>query len=348
MTGAAHPISPQGQRLDEAAAAWLARRHEGLGPREEEAFLAWLGADPVHKQAYDRLAHGWAALDAMAAVPRISALRSEALVAHPPRRRLSAQWAAIAAMLLLAFIIGVGLFARPDRLGPDDARTAAAAAPRDLRTVKGERSTMMLADGSTITLNTDTRVRIAFAPAERRVILLAGQAYFEVAQDKARPFVVGAGDREVVALGTAFEVRFDRAKVAVALVEGKVKVRPRTDVETGSGASAAAELKPGEQLVFALNSPATSIRAADVANLTRWREGQVRFDAAPLAEAVAEMNRYSMMPIVIEDPRLAAMQVSGVFQTGQSRNFVAALTELFPVAAETTETEIQLRKRDAS
>ena len=85
MSRAVHPVPDHERSVEEIAAGWLARRHEGLSRRDEDSFLAWLSADPAHKQAYDRLAHGWAALDAMAAVPQISALRSEALVALPAR-----------------------------------------------------------------------------------------------------------------------------------------------------------------------------------------------------------------------------------------------------------------------
>lgn len=320
----------------DAAAGWLARRHEGMDVRAEEAFVTWLAADPAHKRAYDELARAWEALGALSAVPHLCAMRSEALIRNPPRRRYLPFTAAAAATAAAILALVARPMSLPDMLSP---LQIGAEAPRELRTARGERLETVLPDGSTVTLNTDTRLRIAFAPHERRIILTSGQAYFQVAKDKARPFVVRAGDSEVVALGTAFEVRYEQHKIAVTLVEGRVKVRRQPDAPPVAPQKVAAVepepvalLDPGERLV--LDEQGTvSVAAVPARDLTSWREGRIRFDETPLPEAVAEMNRYSDTRIVLADARLADIRVSGVFRPGQSNTFVSALTELFPVRA---------------
>lgn len=341
--------------LAETAAGWLALRQDGMDERQRESFVEWLSADQAHKQAYDELSQSWEALGAMAPVPRISMLRSEALIANPPRRR-AARWVAALAAAVMVGSIGLGtLYSEFSRVEPTRI-TAQVADNRpgpssvgELLTMKTERPTMTLADGSKITLNTDARARIAYTSRERRIIMVSGQAFFKVAHDKTRPFIVSVGDREVVAVGTEFDVRIDKTQVVIALLEGKVRVRPRTDTSRTVDAIEKSEtvLDAGNELQFALANPSSLVRAVNVDELTRWREGRVRFDATPLGEAVGEMNRYSAVPIEIVDPDLGDIKISGVFHTGQTDSFVAALTHLFPVRAERTEKTIELHRNPA-
>lgn len=337
------------EALFEAAAAWLARRQEGTDARQEQAFADWLMAHPSHRHVYDRVSRSWGGLAEMASLPRIAQLREEALAGRrsrwPAVRRAAG---AVAALAIAALIGAVGfsywpglptLFAPPDQIA--DERGPAAV---ELLSMAAGRPTMTLADGSKITLNSDARVRVAYGGRERRIALLSGQAFFQVAHDRSRPFVVSVGDREVVALGTQFDIRVDQRRVVVALLEGRVNVRP----QTGAAKARPVALAPGEQVRFAVADPATIIQAANVADLARWREGRVRFDATPLAEAVAEMNRYNAVPIHIADRALDRLKVSGVFRTGQSDSFVSALTDIFPVRAERTETGIALRRSASS
>jgi transmembrane sensor len=181
-------------------------------------------------------------------------------------------------------------------------------------------------------LNTASRIQVAFDARVRRVHLLSGQAWFEVAKNQPRPFVVEAGDQRVTAHGTAFDVRLeDHNQVQVTLIEGRVSVDALK--RDGAGPNIPVEhqdLGPGDQLVVT-PARAPTKRKADVAKVTSWREGQIIFDDDTLATAVAEVNRYSSKKIVIADPRLASLRMSGVFIAGHSDSFVETVTGDFPI-----------------
>jgi transmembrane sensor len=193
-------------------------------------------------------------------------------------------------------------------------------------TAIGERSTIALEDGSTLVLNTATRLRVDFTRSARNVTLLSGQALFEVASDARRPFTVQAGDRRITALGTAFDVRVEAGVVRVTLLEGRVAVE-----EPGRPANRE-ELTPGQQLLAASRGAAT-VRHADVERVTSWRDGRLVFENEPLAGVVAEVNRYSNRKVVLSDPALGELRISGTFRIGSPVNFISALRDYFPIEA---------------
>jgi transmembrane sensor len=198
------------------------------------------------------------------------------------------------------------------------------------RTAVGERSTVVLPDGSVATLNTDSVLKVAYNGRERGVRLLKGQALFEVAHNKKVPFQVYAGDRRVTAVGTVFDVRLQGERVKVALVEGVVRVAsvakpapqvPREQVTMTAG-----------EMLDAPPAAAMTVKLADTRRATSWREGVAVFDDVPLADAVAEMNRYTTHPVRLADARIGAYRVSGVFKTGDSERFAQSMAEVFPLA----------------
>lgn len=340
---------------EHAAATWFARRRGGLRADEEIEFARWLQANAAHRAAYDDITQAWAIAGSAASCPQIVQMRSEALMIRRPRERRTGLWAGLAAAVLL-MVTGAGnwwlLHSPGPSIGP-----SASVTPRLFQTAVGERSTVTLDDGSVVTLNTNSKLRVAFTPHHRDVMLLAGQVLFHVAKDKNRPFIVTAGDQQVIAVGTEFEVRLEPKGLRVALLEGRVRIQRIVQARSAGGPAATdiwqvepgtiAILKPGEQF-SAVAGGSLSVQAADVADLVSWREGRVRFDNTPLPEAIAEMNRYSRTPIVIADPQIADLRVSGAFRTGQSSSFVNSITDLFPVRADVTKSTIVLREADRS
>jgi len=196
----------------------------------------------------------------------------------------------------------------------------------------GETRTVTLDDGSRVTLNTASVLDVAFSAAERDVRLAEGQAMFQVAKDAARPFVVAAGDRRITAVGTAFDVRVDRDRVAVVLVEGHVVVDPLKPKGLAGFIPRLGryDLNAGEQLVAASNE-AVAVRTTDAERVTSWQQGQLIFRHDTIASAVAEMNRYSTVQLVVTDPQIANLRISGVFKTSTPDNFIAALTSAYPI-----------------
>jgi len=202
------------------------------------------------------------------------------------------------------------------------------------RTEVGQRRDLQLPDGSVIALNTASTVLVHYTDRKRNVQLLRGQALFEVAADAERPFVVTAGDRRITAVGTAFDVRVDASGLRVSMVEGRVKVDPIQ----GEGLDrfipllGRKRLVAGEQLVADARHEVT-VSVTDVAREVSWRDGRLIFRHDTLAEAVAEINRYSQTQLVVEDPRAAGLRISGVFSTHRPENFVSALSAYYPVEA---------------
>jgi transmembrane sensor len=309
----------------EAAAHWHGLIEDGAPDAQtRERFEAWLSSSPLNRSAYESVERSWSLAANAAVDERIMAMRREALLA--PRKTRGRWWrpAAIAASILgFALVIGVLL-----RSGlPGDHHNAG-----EFATEVGQRSSIALADGSTVVLNTESRIQVAFDENARRVQLLAGQAWFEVAKNQPRPFVVEAGDQRVTAHGTAFDVRLeDRDKVQVTLIEGRVSVEALKHGGAGLNAPGEQEdLVPGDQLVVSPTRGRMKHKV-DVAKTTSWREGEIIFDDDTLANAVAEVNRYSAKKIVLADERLASLRMSGVFIAGHSDSFVETVTGNFPI-----------------
>jgi transmembrane sensor len=199
---------------------------------------------------------------------------------------------------------------------------------RDASTDIGERSLLVLADGSRVTLNTASAVHADYTGHERRVILVRGEAFFDVAKDATRPFVVSAGSRQVIAVGTAFDVRLQGSQMKVTLVEGKVQVVRGADLigaaRTSAQPQSAVLLEAGSALVTQ-DDGADHVERLDAARATSWRSGRLVFDGERLADVVAEMNRYSRERLEIADPALQGRQVSGVFEPTSGVAFAKAL-----------------------
>jgi transmembrane sensor len=223
----------------------------------------------------------------------------------------------------------------------------------------GEQRTLTLEDGTRVYLNTNSRAVVHYDKELRQVNLEKGEALFEVAKRPKWPFVVTAGDRQVTALGTAFIVRRDEKSLAVTLMEGKVTVSPVKFVSTGvperqgggdstlpqrtpdPDATAIFTLSPGQRLTLASSAP-PKVDRPPLERVTAWQRGQVAFDNTPLADAVAEMNRYSTVRLLVEDPSAAAIRVSGIFRAGDSADFAQAVAKTYRLQVRNEADEVVL------
>ena len=181
----------------------------------------------------------------------------------------------------------------------------------------------------------DNLFKWPFPRANARSRYFRDRLFFMLAKDKHRPFVVTARDRRITAVGTAFDVRIDQTRVRVALIEGRVVVDPvrPTGIAWLVPALATQTLEAGQELV-ATSSGSTSVNTADIERSTEWQQDQVLFRDDTLEGAIAEMNRYSESPIVISDPKIAGLRISGVFGASRQDNFLAAITTYYPLSAE--------------
>ncbi len=350
MSPAIHEGGP-GQTPDtplEAAAYWFDLfDSDEATEADRAAFALWINADPSHRDAWARVKLAWEGAGAVKADPQVIALRERADAERVRDRRLawSAGLAGVAASLILAFGVGslwFGSYPSAPEAGLDVANMASAAEQR-FETAIGERSTMTLDDGSIVTLNTATTVTVAYEEAQRFVRLDAGQAIFDVAHDPDRPFTVEAGGQWITALGTAFDVRVDAVDgVQVSMIEGDVEIVPAeplagfdpADTEGRDPGADPAPSRPavrlgaGEQMIAEADSE-PEITTANLAQITSWREGRLIFEDEPLLSAVAEVNRYSRVEIVLASPDLNDLRVSGVFDAGRSTGFAEVVASFY-------------------
>jgi transmembrane sensor len=299
--------------IQSAAAAWAVRLDRGrLSEAEQRELDAWLEADVRHLGALARAEAIWCDLDRLAAMDRAGI---ESVPARP--RRLDWRpWRAAAAFALAAvFAAGLGGVGYDRFAGREASRV-------------GEIRRLVLDDGSTVVLNTDSVVQVRFRKDRRDIILRKGEASFQVAHDAFRPFVVHADGVAVKAVGTAFAVREGPKGVLVTVAEGVVEVaRPRKAA------------KPAERRYVARDNQVVALNAAplkqapvsdtQVARRLAWREGLLMFDGETLGQAATEVNRYTQTPVVIDDPRLADRAFVGVFQVGDVRAFARAAATAF-------------------
>lgn len=327
----------------EVAAYWATRLDSNeCSPADRAAFEKWRAKAPEHAAAFEKVEASLSAVYRQIDDPDLIAYAAQVTTGAPRR-----VWAGLGGIAASIVLIAVAAFIASLAFTPENAvlkdtipeNTAGLAEGAAVyRTQVGERSTVTLADGSEVTLNTDTGLRVEFSARERRLQLLRGQAFFKVEKDATRPFVVEAGHKRVVAIGTAFDVRFDTAdQVQITLVEGRIAVDNRIDKGLPDALGEAApriELSPGQQMLAALNAR-PSVIEADIEKVTSWSEGRIVFDNDRLRDAVVEVNRYTATPIVLsEDSRLDAIRVGGVFRTGRQETFLLALETLHPIGIE--------------
>ncbi|MBT2134622.1 FecR domain-containing protein [Croceibacterium sp. LX-88] len=299
---------------DEAAAWFLAQRDEGLAAHEETILADWLAADQAHGEAYRRAERAWEAFAGAEDNEVVAAMRTHALSAKAPSRRPTPQMA-MAAAVLMAVVLGVVLLF--GRMTTPQAEVVRYDTEREVRDIR-------LPDGSLMTLDAQSEALASFSDQERSLELRRGRALFAVEKDRSRPFVVSAGARRVVALGTQFEVDLLPAGLTVTLFEGRVAIEPKSG-------KALATLSPGEQYLETNGSSVVRKLAGDDLEPAAWRNGLLNFDDRSLEEAVAEVNRYAREPIVIRDPKVGAMRISGQFKAGDAERFARTVAEVYPL-----------------
>jgi len=324
--------------IDEEAAAWIWRMDSAtVAASERQAYEAWLRQDARHRRAAAELAAVWGALDGLAEAKRDEKIATFTQTTHSrwtphPRYR----WLAAAAVIA-AVMVGAALWLQQG----SELQT--------LATAVGQQRSVTLADGSIVSLNTNSIVETDLRRRTREIYLRKGEAHFQVAHDRSRPFLVHAGDAVVRAVGTAFEVRvMTDQHVDVVVNEGRVEVQTPAP---GSASQSVAERRiPGDSArtpppitVRALNAgerlstagrdyAVVAVSPQQLTSELAWREGAIIFDGEPLSEAIAEIERYTDARIIVTDPQIAALRVGGRFRTGDVQEFFDALQTALPVS----------------
>lgn len=303
--------------VQSAAAAWAVRLDRGdLTPAEQQELDAWLEGDVRRVGALARAEAIWCDLDRLAALDKAGV--ESAPVA--PRKVDWRPWKAAAGFALLAVMTaGVGGVGYDHLAGRETSRV-------------GEIRRLVLDDGSTVVLNTDSVVQVRYHRHERDIILRKGEASFQVAHDKTRPFIVHADGVSVKAVGTSFAVRENPTAVLVTVAEGVVEVaRPQKAAPGAPRTVERSYVSRDRQLVATSARPLKPavVGETQVARQLAWREGLLMFDGETLGQAAAEVNRYTQTPVTIDDPALARRAFVGVFQVGDVKAFARAAAAAF-------------------
>lgn len=316
------------QEIDERAAEWAARIDRGTMSADEEASLdAWLAEDTRHVGAYAKARAVFLRTEKARALglaffetPIAASGTSEV----SRRRALWLTGAAAAALACVAIAATWMLRSPSDRFS----------------TRLGETRVVPLADGSVITLNTASRVMVSFTGERRRVELVEGEALFDVAKDPARPFLVAAGDTEVIAVGTSFTVQRLQGKPTEVLVrEGVVDVK-RPDVPVAPVVRVAANNRATAPVDAAIETHA--VPSQELARKLAWRVGRIAFEGDSLREAAAAFARYSDIRIVIADSQLADEKITGLFVFNDPVGFAQAVALSLGLRAEVSGGEVRL------
>lgn len=321
--------------IDDIAAAWVAREDRAaLTAEDVGARDAWLQADVRHFGAYAR-AHAVLARTDRARALSSGVAPAPAVAAARPRfgrsRRLL-RWAVGVAAVLSLLAIGVH---RQD----DDAEYYA--------TRKGEILRVPLQDGSAITLDSDSQVRVRYTDARRSITLLQGEALFDVAKNPGRPFVVRAQETDVTAVGTSFAVSLNERRsggVEVLVREGVV------DVADTQGAVAPARLLANYR-ALANRSHGIRIEAVpneDLEQQLAWREGMLSFNGDTLSVAAAQFLRYSDTRIVIDDPVVGSRRIVGLYSASDPLGFARSVALSLGLVVEQQGKVVRLRTPESA
>jgi transmembrane sensor len=319
----------------QAAARWLTCEDLDQSPHREQ-FAAWLDESEANREAWTQAHQMWDVFDDADDSDLIAAMARAARQAGPEPVAKSFWPQLIAASIAVVAVSATLLMgaqqawfepsAKPTQVAVNEVASLTAVGRADYVTGKGQKSIVDLPDGTRVTLDVDSAVDVAFTGGRRDVRLLNGRAFFDVAHDRAHPFAVQAGERVVTALGTQFDVRLTPGAVRVVLAQGSVSV-----VSAPGGPTAPpVKLAPG-QAFAAQDGVAGKVSSADVDEALAWKQGVVEFHDQPLSEAIGLLNRYTRAQIVIKDPKVAALRVTGVFKTGDIERFGRSVSQVLPV-----------------
>jgi transmembrane sensor len=306
------------QEVTERAAAWIARLDGGeLSTDDLIELRDWVRANPAHMRELERLGDIWKRLDSLAAL--------DGLLAAPPPPVSKSRWSlGIAAGIVAVVAASALVFSRLP--APESVEVAAVYA-----TDIGEQKSIEPGEGSTINLNTASRVTLDFSASLRRVELSQGEAFFDVDSDDGRPFIVATRHGDVVVKGTAFLVRVEEDGLEVVVKEGYVEVHEQS---TGSGVTPpVASLKAGEvaRIDDAGSARIDAVEPEIMIRKLGWRDGMLMFDGNTLDEVVHEVSRYTPVNIVIEDAALRERRIGGYFRVGEVEDLMATLENDFGI-----------------
>lgn len=313
-------------RVDEQASSWIVLvEARSLTCDEQQAFDAWLAADPGHSRTYDAMHRTWAEIPSLSGLAAlVSPAPAETALDLDLRKRRFGRFSAAALATVAAAVIAL--------LGVPGLRTSP---ETDYATEIAQTRLLTLPDGSQVTLAPRSRLGVKFTQGERRVVLTGGEAFFEVTHNAARPFLVEVGSSVIRVVGTKFDVNRGAGSVRVSVLEGVVQV----STPNNAAAVPAQYLRAGERAEIVIRASVVATAAVPVAAVAAlpaqapgaWREGRLVFENARLADLVADVNRYYEPGATLDDAAAGEVRVTAAFKASEIPAFLAALGGVVPV-----------------
>tara|TARA_R110002073_G_C9469157_1_gene579263 strand:+ start:879 stop:1952 length:1074 start_codon:yes stop_codon:yes gene_type:complete len=335
-------------RIIDEAAEWFVLIEAGDATDKDKArFAEWLNASPLHAREYAEVSGLWdeaalygRELDPAPAVVQLYPDRKSAPETPKNPAPLWSEWRKLAAALVVGILVTT---AAAYLLFPQQGTDIAITAPQSFQTAKGESRRFRLEDGSFVQLNTDSRIEVSFTDGFRELTLKQGEAFFEVAPNPLRPFIVAVDTTRVQVVGTQFNVNKRLEKIEVTVLEGKVRVSEQPPQQSEKWI---ADLTKGEQVVTRplslMNNTAMKslIAKQDHLNLKAilsWRDNKLTFDNRDLRDVVEDFNRYNDLALVLADPSLNRIKVSGTFNPNDPESFAKSIERIAHIRSQATQ-----------
>lgn len=317
-------LKSQGQ-LSEEASLWLARLERELAGNEEAGLKAWMMQDERNQAELLTLAELWDEMDSLTQLSRII---------PTPNTEYIRPWKAVAASILVA--IGIAGLILNDRWKVEQPVDLLPEDVTHYETEVGDRSTVMLSDGSRVQLNTNTRLSVRMQPEQRILRLERGESHFDVAHDADRPFLILAHDRVIEAVGTAFSVRIvNGGDVEVLVTEGQVEVDFLQDnADRDSDFSHDGRLLSENERLSPHTGEIELLAPTEIVRKLSWRQGNLIFSGETLDSAVAEIERYMDVTFVIQEVELKQLRVAGLYRAGDLEGFLSSLRNNLDIDSE--------------
>lgn len=324
------------QTIQEHASLWISRMDRGLTTDEQKSLSIWLNESDAHKDALFNLAKLWDDLSVLNELSDLFPLETKTKSKRFVPIAMAASFAAIMLSSASLMFTDISL--------PFINSASKIAQVKHYQTKIGEQVSFSLPDGTSIRLNTNSQVKVAFTDNHRQISLLKGEARFDVAKDKNRPFTVSVDDKSFTALGTIFNVQKNGIDdLELVVTEGKVlisdtnSITQRLDNIVSSFKTlehnklAGSVVNSGEKSVVTQNTKISKISLDQIQKELSWQQGMLIFDATPLNTALDEISRYNDIQFEIIDTDLSELKVSGYFKSGDIDSLLQSLSDNFDI-----------------
>jgi len=332
--------------VQEQANLWITRLDKGLSRAEKQHLIAWINQDKAHYAAIKKISFLWSDISTKHEL--------NGLFAQKPEKNTQSDYLMkgfLAAGLVSVALLASSLLHDVNKiwLSPQQNITQQPVYQK-FSSQYGEQKQVTLDDGSVVKLNTNTLIEVAYSKLQRKITLIRGEAKFDVAKDKSRPFTVISGHSSFTALGTIFNVQRDNiSSVELLVKEGQVLVAKANvpvskllNAISSSQKTTVQQLTPNNNIIFAgekvaiasgVNSTKKSLSAQEVKQELSWQQGVLIFDGEPLKQVLKEVQRYNAIKFLPIDTEMAKLQVSGYFKTNDIHGLLQSLHYNFSITA---------------